>query len=510
MYHQPSSPRLQPLVPKSVIPRHDYSNDMAHAFHQQLEPSNSATPPTSASPVQSRRSGFTKPACTHVSMSKIYGPDNHCDVCGNEGDTGFIYCCEQDAASPPPHSLLKSYKKFLNPKKRLSSDLEAWGFNHSIVAAANSGHYTRDQMFTLKAQKANVKSTIARVLGKDLSVSSSNELTGSSAINSQNRGRALPPTPESEPSKESKGSARYVAERKPDCKSHDDSSSDGSAAGLTKEKEKAPNLLQEHRQDDSAGQLATTEDEKKEARTRFRAYSRSTQPCDFRCCHTCRPTSRDRSFMSFEAAFSGNGPTETTWQPQKMPVSDARVVANLGLRDPITASTSTASSKHGSVRESIGGISCPGGYPLTRQNSQSERPGPSREEVEMVTPNEKLNQAVTKEFPLWTRPDADWTDSMQRPNGHAQQAISRVEKRRSSMDEKIDALNSLYHESGGSNDKLWEVMQDYLLARAACTNLPGGEDENKVEESSIQGDKRMVAVTEEAAETHSPDIIMSI
>lgn len=57
--------------------------------------------------------------------------------------------------------------------------------------------------------------------------------------------------------------------------------------------------------------------------------------CRFQCCHNCRPHSADRTFISFDAVFAGEFRPINQWDPASLPVNDVNIVRNLGLR-PVT------------------------------------------------------------------------------------------------------------------------------------------------------------------------------
>ncbi|PQE15712.1 flagellar motor protein [Rutstroemia sp. NJR-2017a BBW] len=71
--------------------------------------------------------------------------------------------------------------------------------------------------------------------------------------------------------------------------------------------------------------------------------------CQFKCCHACRPTLLDRSYLSLNGVVNGDVPataiTGFSFNLQKFrPVADARIVSNLGFRPvplprPVTQSS---------------------------------------------------------------------------------------------------------------------------------------------------------------------------
>lgn len=93
-------------------------------------------------------------------MSKLYGPDAHCQACNQAPALGFVYVCEQDAMVGEFSDAVKARKKLSKGKRRTLVELELLGFSESIIKAAEAGHYTAAQLDTLKTQKMHVRSTI--------------------------------------------------------------------------------------------------------------------------------------------------------------------------------------------------------------------------------------------------------------------------------------------------------------------------------------------------------------
>lgn len=59
-------------------------------------------------PDQWRRPTF-KPQCTHISMSRFYGPDLICDYCRRPGQFGWVYRCSQDREEVIDLALSRGY-----------------------------------------------------------------------------------------------------------------------------------------------------------------------------------------------------------------------------------------------------------------------------------------------------------------------------------------------------------------------------------------------------------------
>ncbi|KAF2439727.1 hypothetical protein P171DRAFT_447727 [Karstenula rhodostoma CBS 690.94] len=105
------------------------------------------------------------PACTHVSMERI--PVNvsrgfSCPSCGNYRSLGFLYVCRQErdiayfethVANPPDADHSK--------KSVLRREMEDIGLSESVIVAAEQGLYTDHQLDKLKAKKTELNGVIA-------------------------------------------------------------------------------------------------------------------------------------------------------------------------------------------------------------------------------------------------------------------------------------------------------------------------------------------------------------
>ncbi|KAF2632984.1 hypothetical protein BU25DRAFT_427760 [Macroventuria anomochaeta] len=195
------------------------------------------------------------PNCTHVDMDRIYGRDQQCYVCGREPSIGFLYECRQDCNSPSLQDLLSSQEKegIVRPKSPLRSELEDIGLSESIIRTAEQGHYTPAQLDVLKTQKQELKQIIEdSVQGRQI-----NDVVAKLA--------AFATAP---------------------------SNNDGAMNSKGKD---------------------------------------TSATCAFRACHTCRPYYRDRVFISFAAVVSADFPPISREDVQHLPTKSARVMCSIGV-----------------------------------------------------------------------------------------------------------------------------------------------------------------------------------
>ncbi|XP_014550397.1 hypothetical protein COCVIDRAFT_115536 [Bipolaris victoriae FI3] len=106
--------------------------------------------------------------CTHVDMDRVYGHDQQCSVCGCSSSIGFLYQCKQDNETEHlSHLISRNTSNIMPVKSRLRKELERAGLSESIIIAAESGHYTNQQLQKLKQLKRDLQHTIIDVQQAD-------------------------------------------------------------------------------------------------------------------------------------------------------------------------------------------------------------------------------------------------------------------------------------------------------------------------------------------------------
>ncbi|KAF1968918.1 hypothetical protein BU23DRAFT_255591 [Bimuria novae-zelandiae CBS 107.79] len=206
------------------------------------------------------------PACTHITMEQIprsYIGGDACPSCGNCRTLGFLYVCrqERDIAYLENLSAQKKDVEYLK-KSDLRRELEHIGLSESVIATAEQGFYTDEQLEKLKAGKSKLNQIIADTL-----------------------------------------QAARIRNVIAACKAHGQPNTDGSVdSTLQVQQEPVPS-------------------------------------CQLLACHHCRPYFRDRIFMSFDAVFEEKirpiQPTEADY----LPVKSAQIMRDINSR-PIAAPSS--------------------------------------------------------------------------------------------------------------------------------------------------------------------------
>jgi hypothetical protein len=241
-----------------------------------------------------------QPTCKHITMTRLY--ENHgshrCQVCHRHPTTGWVYRCTQDHGGLLPESDFTTIQEAV--PVTISEGTPTWQLKQWMYEAVLKGQYTVEQFSTLLQQRQAVKK----------------------AIFSQGSGTATPSTP---------ASSDYCSK-----------SSDLVSTTLTAIASSYPEVdidlslnkngmfVQDKHHQCTADQLLDERDIA--TATSINKTSDLSYPaCTWTCCHTCRPTYYDRAWQSLDPIV--NAPTEAqpAWEFKNRRISDARIVANIGL-----------------------------------------------------------------------------------------------------------------------------------------------------------------------------------
>ncbi|KAF1944734.1 hypothetical protein EJ02DRAFT_77175 [Clathrospora elynae] len=196
------------------------------------------------------------PNCTHVDMDRVYGRDLQCYVCGRSPSIGFLYECRQDSDAVSLHDLIAQDENKIEPvKSELRVQLESIGLSESIIRTAEGGHYSNAQLTKLKELKLELKQTI------------SDTRQASQANEDMSRLAAMAKAP---------------------------SNTDGSSNSMPTR---------------DAG---------------------SPPGCTFRACHTCRPYYRDRVYISFQSVLAADFAPITRADVESLPIKSSRIMRTIG------------------------------------------------------------------------------------------------------------------------------------------------------------------------------------
>lgn len=228
-------------------------------------------------------------------------------------------------------------------------------------------------------------------------------------------------------------------------------------------------------------------------------YSTDSRPrifplCRYRACQLCRPTYRDRTWQILEDAFTAKVlPADIYENDENRPVSDLHLVYNVGLRKakasrpPLRTSNSMGIYRvnaHGQLALSNGAAGRPASLnefsaDLADQKTEADSKG--------------FRNSMKRAFKgmLMSRKRDSWGSKYSRRSA-----------------QKMEAPDN---DSAEFDLALWKEMSEELLHEAAGIPLPGhdGKDGLESEDDEVEVEDG-VAVTEEAVDLGTADIIMSV
>ncbi|KAK5117772.1 hypothetical protein LTR85_008747 [Meristemomyces frigidus] len=229
-----------------------------------------------------------RPQCTHMNMNRLYG-HHMCYLCGRAPTVGWLYSCEQDReheqtayASEDSFPVVPNDSNYFDVQACLAESL---GMSSSIIQGIRKRDYSFEQVDKLIEQKKHLLATIRR------------SESGSADSTPQLRHNLSRP---------SRFSENVIA-------------SVGATAG--------PPVLPAAATTTSANTSTDSVDN-----TPLKRGSKGRkQTCNFQVCHACRPFFQDRLYTSFEKVLSGRMPAITEEEITRLPMLDAAVVRTLGL-----------------------------------------------------------------------------------------------------------------------------------------------------------------------------------
>ena len=447
----------------------EYSSMRAPAVPQ--APESELTPQHAVPHLATRRA-----ACTHITMERMYGSFK-CSICNRLPDFGWVYSCTQDHyPSTASESSISTPEAEISDSDRTSgNNVMHWSagdprsdsidfrmpttqLNPWIEKASDEGHYTFSQIALLRKQKQQVfeiaKAAVERFQESESRKDTAPDTVGSEAID--------------------------------DSRSHQ-----------------------------SGSQPAPT--------TNAELDLRMFPHCRHRCCQCCRPTYRDRTWQCFEHVFDldlETGLSDIT--DQNRPNGTVSLMRTIGLRK-----------------------SPPRRRPLLR-GANSEAIYTTNEAGQIILKPRPQDLAPPSPAERYT-PSPDTTASADSSDARTEDSASRGF--RQSMKRALKSMLSTRRNNGRARSQqqgtdsseststevdtaafdmgLWQELNDELQREAASVPLPdkdsiatdgvneevgpADEDRDVESEGQVEGSAVIgVSVTEEAAETGTSDIIMSV
>ena len=211
-----------------------------------------------------------------------YG-DQRCCMCHRHPRIGWVYRCTQDhGGSLPESDFVPGLRD--GPTITSSGDGALDGLAPGIAQAVRIGHYTPEQIDTVKSQRLAVKRAIAALEEQQLKSTSRTKKCGSTTL------------------KQSTITSTHV------------------------ELDTSPSTVAEE------GRIKETESRKPSTISDAAVARRSiTNPtCQWRSCHNCRPTFRDRTWLSLDAVLADEVSQAPEWEMNNRRISDLHCVRGLG------------------------------------------------------------------------------------------------------------------------------------------------------------------------------------
>jgi hypothetical protein len=222
-------------------------------------------------------------------MARLYGL-HRCQACDRDPAIGWVYRCTQDHGGFLPESDFTTIQDTV--PVTINEGTPTWRLKQWMYEAVLKGQYTVEQFSTLVQQRQAVKE----------------------AIFSQGSGAATPSTsPSSDYCSKSSDMASTIL-----------ASIASSYPGVGTE------LSPDNHHQRTADQLP---DERDIATvTSLNKPSDSSYPaCTWMSCQTCHPLYRDRAWQSLNSILNATTKAPPAWEFKNRRISDARIVANIGL-----------------------------------------------------------------------------------------------------------------------------------------------------------------------------------
>jgi hypothetical protein len=220
-------------------------------------------------------------------MDRVFGHDQQCYVCGRSPSIGFLYECRQDSDAESLHDLLSQDAEKTEPaKSELRRELERIGLGESIIVTAESGHYTKAQLNKLKELKLELRQTIADTRQASQANDAMSQLAAMAKVPSNTDGtfNSTPTTTEL----------------------------------VSNTEQSTPPWKRRRLASNPIEQIADS--------------PQKPLGCNFRACHTCRPYYRDRLYISFQAVLNAEFPPMTLGDIEELPTKSAKIMRTIGTK----------------------------------------------------------------------------------------------------------------------------------------------------------------------------------
>lgn len=415
-------------------------------------------------------------ACTHLTMERLYG-DFTCNVCSRYSNFGWVYCCTQDRV-PESYATPDSISEISSPLSQhvdgsgdkangfddlpmlppaVDEDPRQGGEDESmptaelspwIEQAIKDGHYTPEQVAKLRAQKQHVVDTARAAIDQ--------------FEQSQTKDTNLPThTPTTLQSVDANPHLPFPV----------------------------INEVQER---------SVTSPPTGNATLALQPKLRMFPFCRFCACQLCRPTHRDRAWQRLDDVFAKDHEIPfIDYEDSNRPMASASIMSKIGLRPPRLPRRPflrTFDSKAFYSRNEDGHIVFNNNNGSVHKSADPTNPSTDIADMKVEAESKGFRESMKRAFKsmLMTR-----------------RSSSRSIRKRKARDETDTSDEDAVEFDMG----LWRKLNDELLKEASSVPLPGKDSiEGLSKELAEMGMKEVggVAVTEEAADLGTADVIMSV
>ena len=253
--------------------------------------------------------------CTHMTMTRLYDAYGSfkCAICNKHPAIGWLYRCTQDTAGFLPESDFTNESPVATA--RPGQDVTAHSLSPSVIKAIGQGLYTDDQVKKLIQLKQGVRNHVMSqhpeasrpATSSTFSTTSSSSSDGNCTFSTIPQSTTFSTTSSTSSDEEIKQAYDWKELQKVWM----------SEPAMTPPE---PRL-----------QLSTPYLHPVTLLSQRATTVSTPEPCNFMTCHTCRPTYRERAYPSLDDIVSNPTNMPPLWELQNQRVSDARVVAQIGL-----------------------------------------------------------------------------------------------------------------------------------------------------------------------------------
>ena len=417
-------------------------------------------------------------ACTHLTMDRLYG-DYTCNVCSHYPSLGWVYCCTQDEVpetpvtpdsisepSDPSHEHVNDSGDEANvvsdPSMSPPTVDEGCKPTEEIIVmptaqlslwvdkAIRDGHYTPEQIVKLQTQKQHVVDTAKAAIHQ----------FEQSQPNHTNNSPQTPTTLQSF-----------------------DMSSQLPFPIINSSSTKVPSARQTN--------------------------SRMFPFCKFCACHLCRPNHRERTWQHFDDIFESDYDIPFIhYEDRNRPLASRSIMSTIGLRPPrvpqppqLRSTNSTALYSRNEAGQIIFNNN-------TNENENENENEFNRKSIDIA---DTTTEAESKGFrESMKRAFKGMLTARQAGSRPSSSSPSRNRKRKARDGTDTSEEDAVEFDMG-----LWKELNDELLREASGIPLPGKDSIERLSKDVAGMDLGMgavggVAVTEEAADLGTADVIMSV